>query len=385
VTLDARSPAPAARARGAGPEASGESGSSLAAFAVLGDLEAIAATRVPEDVWAYVQGGAGEERTLAANRDAFRRWTLRPRVLADVRHLDFSAALLGERVDSPFFIAPTAYQGLVHPDGELATARAARSARVLAVFSTMTSFSLERIAEEAPGGPRWFQLYLQPEFSSNLRLVERAERAGYSALVLTVDMPIFANRDRQIRAGFAFDTPIPLGNGPGIVGPARAPELASSSASLRSETGATWEWVDRLREATRLPLVLKGLLTAEDARRAAEHGAAAVVVSNHGGRQLDGAPAALDALPEVVAAVGSRLEVYVDGGIRRGSDVLIALALGARAVGLGRPALWALAAGGEAGVARWLALLKTDLAVAMALTGRRTLSEIDSGLVARAP
>jgi isopentenyl diphosphate isomerase/L-lactate dehydrogenase-like FMN-dependent dehydrogenase len=302
----------------------------------------------------------------------------------DVSRVDLRAAILGETVRAPFYVSPTAYQGLVHPDGEVGLSRAAADEGVLAVFSTMSSASLEAIAEARPGAPRWFQLYLQPDWAESRRLVERAERSGYGAIVLTVDAPILGNRDRELRTGLVYGERPSMGNGPDVVGPSRVPNFAEGEGP-RDGRIPTWDIVDRLRETTSLPIVLKGILTAEDARRAAEHGARAIVVSNHGGRQLDGATAALDALPEIVAAIGSRLEVYLDGGVRRGSDIAIALALGARAVGLGRPSLWALAAGGGPGVARWLSLLKTDLAAVLALSGRRSALEIDGSLVHRAP
>jgi isopentenyl diphosphate isomerase/L-lactate dehydrogenase-like FMN-dependent dehydrogenase len=222
---------------------------------------------------------------------------------------------------------------------------------------------------------------LQPEFSVTTSLVERAEKAGYKAIILTVDMPVAGNRDRENQAGSPLASPTILGNGREVVRPLRNPIVDGNRAHIRKEASNTWKVVDHLQEITRLPLILKGILTREDARLAVVHGAKGVVVSNHGGRQLDGAPASLDALSEVVEEVGSEVEVYFDGGIRRGSDIIMALALGARAVGVGRPVFWALAAGGEAGVSKLLSLLKTDLATVMALTGRRTLSEIDKSLV----
>ncbi len=318
---------------------------------------------------------------MRANREAFHRRTLRPRVLVDVENLELGATILGTKVSAPFYVSPTASHGLVHPDAEAATARAASRGNILAGFGTLASISLEDIAWAAPGGPRWFQLYLQPEFSTTKSLVERAERANYKAIVLTVDMPVAGTRDGETRAGSPLASSIVLGNGPEVVRPLRNPIIEGDHAHIRKEASNTWDVLDRLHETTRLPLVLKGILTREDARRAVDHRAKAVVVSNHGGRQLDGAPASLDALPEVVEEVGSEIEIYFDGGIRRGSDIVMALALGAKAVGLGRLVLWALAAGGEAGVSKLLSLLKTDLATVMALTGRRTLSEIDKSLV----
>jgi len=346
-------------------------------FMSLGDLEEAASRKIPPALWNYVQGGAAEETTLRDNHAAFLRRTLRSRVLVDVTEIDPTTTLLGAPVNAPFFACPTAYHGSIHPDAEMGTARAASAAGVLAVFSTLSSASLEQIAAAAPAGPQWFQLYLQPEFSASRRLVERAEKAGYSALVLTVDLPVLANRDRQAHGGFAVEGWPPLGNGPDIVGPPRGFDARGGTFALRSEAGAGWKILDQLREVTDLPIVVKGVLTPDDARLAVEHGARGVVVSNHGGRQLDGAPASLDALPEVVAAVGSRAEVYLDGGVRRGADIVMALGLGARAVGLGRPILWGLGAGGERGVARVFSLLMVDLLTTMALTGRRRISEID--------
>jgi 4-hydroxymandelate oxidase len=352
-------------------------------FVSLGDLEEAASRKVPPALWNYVQGGAAEETTLRDNRAAFLRRTLRSRVLVDLTEVDPTTSILGTRVNAPFFVCPTAYHGSIHPDGEPGTARAASAAGVLAVFSTLSSFSLEEIATAAPAGPRWFQLYLQPEFSANRRLVERAQRAGYSALVVTVDLPVLANRDRQAHGGFALAAWPPLGNGADIVGPPRGFGGDGPVYTLRSESGVGWKILDRLREVTDLPVVVKGILTGDDARLAVEHGARAVVVSNHGGRQLDGAPASLDALPEVVHAVGSRAEVYLDGGVRRGSDIVMALGLGARAVGVGRPILWGLGSGGSRGVARVLSLLLVDLLTTMALTGRRTIDEIDGSVIGR--
>ncbi len=354
---------------------------SQAGFSTLSDLEGAASRKTDKSAWAYIQGGAGEEWTIKANREAFHRRTLRPRVLVDVENLEFATTLLGTKVSAPFYVSPTASHGLVHPDAEAATARAASKANILAAFSTLTSISLEGIAKAAPTGARWFQLYLQPDFSVTESLVKRAEESRYKAIILTVDMPVAGNRDRENQAGSPLASPTVLGNGREVVRPLRNPIVENGRAHIRKEASNTWEVVDRLQEITRLPLVLKGILTREDARLAVSHGARGVIVSNHGGRQLDGAPASLDALPEVVDAVGSEVDVYFDGGIRRGSDIITALALGAKAVGIGRPVFWALAAGGEAGVSRLLALLKTDLATVMALTGRRTLSEIDKSLV----
>lgn len=360
-------------------------GTTAAPFATLGDLEPAARRVLNEAIWGYVQGGAESERTIAANRAALDRRSLVPTALAGFRSVDLSTTVLGRRVNAPFFVAPTAYQGIVHPDGEAGTARAAARLGVLAAFSTLSTHSLEAIASASGDAPRWFQLYLQPERAASDRLVERAERAGYSAIVLTVDAPVLAGRDRQIRSGFAWDTPVPIGNGPGVVSPARGPAANGAVFEFRPETATTWAMVRELRGITRLPIVVKGILRPSDARRAVAAGAAGVVVSNHGGRQLDGAVATADALPGVVAEVGTEAEVYVDGGVRRGSDVLVARALGARAVGLGRPILWALAAGGAPGVERFLTMLQAELATDLMLAGVPSVDEIGADLLAAAP
>lgn len=352
-------------------------------FLTLSDLRAVAERRLPPEVWAYIEGGAGEESTLRGNHRAFEHWRLRPRMLAGIRTVDLRTHLLNDPVASPIFVSPTAYQGLAHPAGEAATATAASRSGTLAVFSTLSTLSLEAIAESAPAGPRWFQLYLQPDPKVTRELVARAEKSGYRAIVLTVDAPVLGPRDRQTRDGVAIRSTVPIGNGAHVVPPARTAEFRGGTYEFPADASATWEILDELRALTRLPIVVKGLLTAEDARRAVDGGARAVVVSNHGGRQLDGALTGLDALPDVVTEVAGRAEVYMDGGIRRGSDVLTALALGAKGVGIGRPVLWALGAGGEAGVSRLLTLLNTELAVSMILAGRSTVSQLDRTLLSR--
>ncbi len=346
----------------------------------LDDLEEVAATCVRPAVWAYIQGGAGDERTLEWNREAFRRWVLVPRAMQGVEEIDLTTRLLGVRASTPFFVAPMAYLGEVHPEGEPGVASAAARVGVLAAFGTLSSSSLETIAATKPEGPRWFQLYLQSDSAVNRSLVQRAESSGYTAIIVTVDAPVLGVRDRQARAGFAIDASVPIGNGADIRPPARAPEGSGPRYRLPPVAGVTWEILRELRGFTRLPLVVKGVLSGGDARKAVDAGASAVIVSNHGGRQVDGAPATLAALPEVVAEIGSTAEVYVDGGARRGADVLLALALGARAVGIGRPVLWALAAGGGVGVEWYFRQLAVEIATSMALCGRRSISEIDRSL-----
>lgn len=360
-------------------------GEDPAGFSTLTDLEESARPKVIDPAWAYVQGGAGEERTLRANREAFQRTFLRPRALVGVESVDPSTSLLGTPVPVPFFVAPTAFQGLLHPEAEAATARAASARGVLGVYSTVSTLSMEEIAQAAPKGPRWFQLYLQKEWAKSERLIRRAEASGYGAIVLTVDAPVLGQRDRQSRGGFAIPLAMEVGNleSTGFEGEGGLSQAMHQA--LRTDLGATWETMRKVRESTRLPVIVKGLLTAEDAQRAVELGARAVVVSNHGGRQLDGAPPTLWVLPEVVRAVGSKAEVYLDSGVRRGADVLAALALGARAVGLGRPVLWSLACGGEAGVGKLLDLLRTELETSMRISGRRNLGEMDPSMIFAPP
>lgn len=347
----------------------------------LGDLEPLAEKRTPADVWAYVQGGGEEERSVRRNRAALERWALVPRLWEDVTQVDLRTRVLGQAVRAPFYPTALAYQGLIHPDGELATARASAHAGLLSMYSTLSTRSLEEIAA-VPRAPRWFQLYPQPEPEHNRQLVERAEKAGFDAIVITADVPVLAVRDRQVQGGgLAIEQPPPLGNGPGVVTPARRPGFDGQLYRFRSEAATTWSILDHVAATTGLPVLVKGVLSAADAERAVAHGAKGIIVSNHGGRQLDLTPAPIEVLPEIVTAVGGRAEVFVDGGFRRGSDLLVALALGARAVGVGRPLAWALAVGGEAGVARWIELLATELAMDLALLGRRSLAELDGSVL----
>jgi isopentenyl diphosphate isomerase/L-lactate dehydrogenase-like FMN-dependent dehydrogenase len=349
----------------------------------LDEFEAAARELLPQMVFDYFAGGAGDEWTLAENRRAFDRWVLRPRILADVSNVDTSTTVLGQPVAFPILLAPTALQRMAHRQGELAAARATAALDGLMVLSTISTFSLEEVA--ATGVARWFQLYVQRDRKLTAELVRRAGEAGYGALVVTADAPYLGRRFRDERNRFALPPGIGLANFPGGTFP--PVEGSGLAAYFRSELDPTLTWRDVawLRELSDVPVVLKGVLTAEDAALAVEAGASAVVVSNHGGRQLDGVPASIDALPEVVEAVGGRAEVYVDGGIRRGTDVLKALALGARAVLIGRPYLWGLAVDGEDGVRRVLELLREELILAMALAGRPSLETVDRSAVMPAP
>jgi isopentenyl diphosphate isomerase/L-lactate dehydrogenase-like FMN-dependent dehydrogenase len=326
-----------------------------------------AAAKVDPEVWCYFEGGAGDEVTLRANVAAFGRWRLRPRMLVDVGELRLETTLLGTPVSMPLGVAPFAMQRLIDAEGEVATARAAAAAEVLMCVSTLTTRTHDEIAA-ASRGPRWLQLYVLGDRERTVDHLTAAREAGYTAVALTVDLPYVGRRERDLRLGFEnppSDLPLPHVD---TFGPYPA---------------LTWRDLDWVRAATELPLVLKGILTREDATLAVEHGADAVWVSNHGGRQLDGVAAALDALPEVVEAVAGRCEVYVDGGVRRGTDVLKALALGARAAFVARPAAAGLAVDGEAGVAAVLRLLRDEIALGLGLLGCTSPEQVTQAHVER--
>jgi 4-hydroxymandelate oxidase len=349
----------------------------------LAELEAIARERMEPGAFDYVAGGAWDEVSLGENEAAWGRFRFRPRVLVDVAAVDPATTMLGAPVAFPVAVAPMAVHGLAHPLGELATARASAAAGVPFTLSTLSSQSTEDVAAGAPDGRRWFQLYVQARPDQTRRLVERAAASGYEAIVVTVDLPVLGYRERDRRSG--FDLAIPLGNFDALdAGPSHRPD-ATGFEVLSSWERRTLVWDDlrTIRSWSSLPMVLKGILTAEDARLAVEQGADAIVVSNHGARQLDRTVAPVDALAEIVAAVGDSTEVWVDGGVRRGLDIAIALALGARGVLVGRPILWALAAGGQAGVERALAILREEFEIAMALLGAPTVNDITSAHLAR--
>lgn len=330
------------------------------------DYERAAAERLAAGPLAYYTGGAMDERTLADNRAAFgRRWIV-PRVLTDVARVDTSVHVLGRRWPAPIWICPTALQRMAHPDGELATARAAAARGVTFTLSTSASTDLAEVA--TVGGPRWFQVYLPADPGARRALVERAVEHGYEALVLTVDLQRLGRRERDMRVGFTLPPGVAV---PNIAAAAGVP--LAEAASVAFVDRLTWDDLEWLT-GFGLPVIVKGVLHPDDARLAIEHGAAAIGVSNHGGRQLDGAIASLDALPAVAEAVGGRVPILLDGGIRRGTDALIGLALGATAVGIGRPVLWGLAVDGEAGVGSILDLLIGELSDAMALSGVASLA-----------
>ena len=355
--------------------------------ASLADHERLAQQRLDANAWAYFSGGAGDEITLRANRSAWDGITLLPRVLQPLAGGHTRVQLLGRTLAHPLLLAPVAFQRLAHPDGELAMAYAAAALGAGVVLSTQASVSLETIASTVlsdPGrGPLWFQLYLQPDRGVTRALVQRAEAAGYEALVLTVDAPASGVRDRERRAGFRLPPGVGAVNLAAAPAPLQPPLRPGQSALFDGllHHAPTWDDVAWLQSITALPVLLKGVLHPADARQAVAAGASGLIVSNHGGRTLDTAPATATALPRVVQAVGGAVPVLVDGGIRRGTDVFKAMALGASAVLVGRPAIWGLANAGAAGVAHVLRLLRDELEVAMALTGCATLAEATPALL----
>jgi 4-hydroxymandelate oxidase len=351
----------------------------------LEDMEREARNLIGEMAYAYYSGGADDERLLVGNVTAWGHWQLHPRVLAGIRSVSTTTSFLGSVVGSPVAIAPTAIQGLACEEGEVATARGAAAAGSLMILSSLATCPLEDVAAAAPDGVRWMQVYILRERVRTEELVARAAASGYRALVLTVDAPVSGLRLREWRIGMHLPDDLAL------------PNLAGDSTSSAREGGfmgvvtrefepaLTPDDIGWLAGLSSLPVVVKGVQRADDAARCVEAGAAGVVVSNHGARQLADAPATADILPEIVDAVAERAEVYVDGGVRRAPDVVKALALGARGVLIGRPSLWAVATGGVDGVARLLAWYETELRRAMALCGAATVTDIDRSLIRRKP
>jgi len=340
----------------------------------LDEMAPLARERMHPAAWDYIDGGAWDEVTLAENVATWRAVRFRPRVLVDVARVDTRTTFLGVATALPIATAPMAAHGLAPPDAEIAAARAAAAAGIPFTLSTMSSRSIEEVAAAVPDGTRWFQVYGQADPGRSRSLVGRAAAAGYRAIMLTVDLPVLGYRPRDLRN--RFDLAVPLGNlterAVGTLGAATLPTL-------------TWDDVDDIRGWSELPVILKGILTPGDALLAVAHGVAGIVVSNHGGRQLDRSVTGLRALPDVLAAVDGRCEVWVDGGVRRGLDVAIACALGARGVLLGRPLLWGIAGAGEAGATRVLSILRQELERALALLGAPSLAGLDPSMVVLPP
>lgn len=343
----------------------------------VADYEPLAREILPPAAFAYYSGGAADELTVGWNREAFDRVKLRPRVLTDFAGGGTMLALFGQSFDHPILLAPTAHHGLALPEAEIATVIGAGGARAGMVVSTEADVTLEEIARAART-PLWFQLYVQHDRAFTQALVRRAEAAGYGALVVTVDAPIHAFRNREQRAGYVPPKLSEHANLRGLHTRHIAAAELGESLMFRGflDVTARWDDIARLREWTRLPLILKGIMAPEDAERALALGVDGLIVSNHGGRVLDSVPATLDVLPGIARAVAGRVPVLLDGGIRRGTDVLKALALGASAVLVGRPYLYGLAVAGPAGVAHVLHLLRSEFEIAMVLTGCATLADI---------
>jgi 4-hydroxymandelate oxidase len=345
----------------------------------VADFKEIARQRLPAMVYNYIAGAAGDEISLRRNRTAFDELLLLPRVLRDVSRLDAGTELLGLKLKYPILLAPTSYHRMVHPEGEQGTARGAGTAGTAMVISSSSTTTIEEIAAVATG-PLWFQLYVQPDRAFTRDLVQRVEAAGCRAICITVDTPVLGTRDREMRYRFCLSEGLERANLRGCKGATAGHFDQSGVYSDVLDPALTWEGIDWIRSFAKVPILLKGILAPEDALLAVEHGVAGIVVSNHGARNLDTTPATIEALPAVVAAVDGRLPVLLDGGVRRGTDVVKALALGARAVFVGRPYLWGLAAAGAAGVEAVLKLLHTELLAAMALCGRPTLAAIDNSV-----
>lgn len=349
----------------------------------VADFERVAAEKLEAGPLGYFNGGAGDEVTLGENVSAWRNWRLRPRMLVDVSEVRTSAQVLGAEVAMPVLVAPVAYQRLVDDEGEVAMARAAADAGTVMCLSTLATFRPSEVAAQAAPGRRWFQLYCFKDEGVTRWLMEEAIDSGFEAIVVTVDAPPGGRRERDLRTGFKVPEGLGVPSVQAALGDDQAVTIETTFSLM--DLALSWTDVEDLASECSVPVLVKGILTAEDATLAVEHGAAGIVVSNHGGRQLDCVPASADALPEVVDAVEGRASVLVDGGIRRGTDVAVALALGADAVLVGRPPLWGLAAGGEAGARRVLALLHDELELALRLCGCTSPAELSRAHVQRAP
>jgi (S)-2-hydroxy-acid oxidase len=338
----------------------------------LNQFEPYAREKMKPYAFDYYFGGAADEVTMRSNLDAWNRYSLRPRVFVDVTSVDISSSMLGVEVSMPVGFAPTAVHKLAHPDGELASARASGDAGVVMCLSTLSSYSIEEVARQSDS-PHWFQLYVHKERDLSVDLVQRAVASGYSGIVVTADLPVPGYRERELAQDLTMPDDAKPANFPNT---ATDEEFNDYLINLHDQS-LTWEDLAWIRDAAGdVPVVVKGILTKEDAVLAREHGAAGIIVSNHGGRQLDRSPAAIDVLEEIVQAAGGGCEVYLDGGVRRGTDVVIALALGAQGVFMGRPLLYALATAGEEGVSRALELMRAEIVNAMTLLGVSRVDEI---------
>ena len=350
----------------------------------LFDFEEQARQKLPRMAYDYYASGGSDEITLRENHAAYERIRLRPRVLRDISKRDLTTTVLGETISMPIMVAPTAFHCMAHSEGEVAAARAAGKAKTIMILSTLATCSIEEVMAEATG-PVWFQLYYYKDRNATLSLLQRAESAGCTAIALTVDAQIWGRRERDVKNRFRLPQGLSIKNlmtsGKGDFPKEEADSGLASYVSWQFDPAMSWKDVDWLCANTRLPVLLKGVLHPEDARLAVDHGAAGLIVSNHGGRQLDTVPATIDALPDIVEAVDGRIEVLIDGGIRRGTDVVKAIALGAKAVGVGRPIIWGLAVNGEEGAAHVLQILRRDFDLSMRLCGFNAVVEIDKEII----
>ena len=363
----------------ASPLLAAEGDSAPADMVNVFDFEPVFEKNATHAAFEYVSGGGWDEYTLLRNREAFRDITFRPRFMRKVDEIDLSSTVLGQRLEFPILVAPTGSHSLVHPEGELATARGAGRAGAVMAVSTSSSYPIDQIAKAAPG-PLWFQLYVGPDLQGTRERIDRALAAGCKAILYTVDGPYHAPRERDVRANLAaVRNPREFER---TRNRRRTAEPANPhGVEARFQGTLDWSFFDQLRGWAEVPILMKGVLTPEDAGLAIDRGADGVVVSNHGGRYLDGAPATIEVLPEIVDAVAGRAPVLIDSGFRRGTDVLKALAIGAKAVFVGRPSLWGLGAFGDVGVQRVMELLRRELAWAMGLAGAKDLASIDRSLV----
>ncbi|XP_046849465.1 peroxisomal (S)-2-hydroxy-acid oxidase GLO5-like [Xenia sp. Carnegie-2017] len=350
----------------------------------ISDFEKYAEKFLPKNAWDYFSAGANACVSLKENRRAFDRLRIRPRILRDVSSINMSTTILGEKIDFPICVAPTAMQKMAHSDGEVATTKAAATLKTCMILSTWSTSSMEDVGN-ASSGLKWFQLFVCKDQSVTVDLIERAVAAGFKAIVVTVDTPYLGRRYADVRNQFALPSHLELGNYTKKYATAIKSDKDSGRASFEAtlyNSSLTWKIIPWLKSVTKLPIVLKGILTAEDAKLAVSYGVDGILVSNHGARQLDFVPATVEALPEVISAVNGKCEVYLDGGIRYGSDVFKSLALGARAVFVGRPIVWGLAYKGEAGVVSVLNILKDEFHLAMGLAGCSSIDEISKIMVA---
>lgn len=358
----------------------------MSVFVSTSDFEEHAAKSLPKNAWDYYKSGAGRQLTLKNNIAAFARYRIRPRCLMDVSKRSMQATILNEKISIPIGIAPTAMHRMAHPDGECATARAAQEQGTIYIMSTLSTSSIEEVARAAPTGIKWFQLYIYTDREVTKNLIRRAENAGFKALVLTVDTPMFGLRLDDIRNEFTLPSHLRLAN----FNDEKADKILATKTGESGlnnyihnlfDNKLTWQDVEWLKTITKLPIILKGILTACDAKKAVEIGVAGIIVSNHGARQVDSCIASIEALPEVVEAVNNKVEVYLDGGIRDATDVFKAIALGAKMVFMGRPILWGLSYKGQAGVEDVFRILKRDFDSTIAICGCKSVDEITSRMV----